>query len=271
MKVTERTTSMPGRLPGLLLLAAVLVAGCKSDLNQQLLERELRYQEDQIYHLQDELEIARSRLQHSTGENASLRRQLGVDGPAAAPRRVPARSPSASPAPVLVPPAIQIPDAGSVPPLPRGGGAPPAAVGPPTLEGVPPLPGDGAGILPPPALPALDEPPLALPPAATGVSAPSHQRRHCAGAGEQRCSGGAGPGVQLRRVRLSAQPALRSCAHGVGDIESRHAPDTLLQSPTCVGEPVSISWQWNGRTCLSDPIAANACTDCSNGNSSAYN
>ena len=30
-------------------------AGCKSDFNQQLLERELRLQEDQIYQLQDEL------------------------------------------------------------------------------------------------------------------------------------------------------------------------------------------------------------------------
>ena len=31
------------------------IVGCRSDFNQQLLERELRLQEDQIYHLQDEL------------------------------------------------------------------------------------------------------------------------------------------------------------------------------------------------------------------------
>ena len=42
--------------------AALLLAGCKSDLNQQLLERELRYQEDQIYQLQDELQAACARL-----------------------------------------------------------------------------------------------------------------------------------------------------------------------------------------------------------------
>lgn len=213
------------------LVVLCAIAGCKSDLNQQLLERELRYQEDQIYHLQDELEIARSRLQHSTGENASLRRQLGVDGPAAAPRRVPARSPSASPAPVLVPPAIQIPDAGSVPPLPRGGGtAPPAAVGPPTLEGVPPLPGDGAGILPPPALPALDEPPLALPPAATGVSAPSRIRPLAFES----------PAEDARPHRLVVNPQHTVCIDADGDgrseglslvFEPRDAEERLVAAP----------------------------------------
>lgn len=59
-------------------LAAVIAGGCKSDLNQQLLERELRYQEDQIYQLQDTLAEQCARLEHVAGENASLRRQLGV-------------------------------------------------------------------------------------------------------------------------------------------------------------------------------------------------
>ena len=47
------------RNSSLAVLAAMAVTvaagGCKSDLNQQLLERELRMQEDQIYQLQDEL------------------------------------------------------------------------------------------------------------------------------------------------------------------------------------------------------------------------
>jgi len=125
-------------------LAAVLAAGCKSDLNQQLLERELRYQEDQIYKLQDELETACLRLESTQGENASLRRQLGVaDDPAAGPRRAPVRMPAGTlPAPVTVPPALEIPDAIRGPSAPRA--APPVEVAPPALEGVPPLPTDAA-------------------------------------------------------------------------------------------------------------------------------
>lgn len=157
------------RWPTSLVLVCAL-AGCKSDLNQQLLERELRYQEDQIYLLQDELQTARSRLDRTSGENSSLRRQLGVDGPAASPRTTPARAPATLPPPVAVPPAIEIPDRGVAPPASGPGrSAPPAAVGPPMLEGVPPLPREGAGATPPGAVPFLDEPPLALPPAAAGV------------------------------------------------------------------------------------------------------
>ena len=65
-------------------IAAMLVAGCKTDLNQQLLERELRMQEDQIYLLQDELQSKAARLERAVGENSSLKRQLGIadSGPA---------------------------------------------------------------------------------------------------------------------------------------------------------------------------------------------
>jgi len=78
----------PGATLTLALVAAGLT-GCKSDLNQQLLERELRYQEDQIYQLQDELQEKCARLERVAGENAGLRRQLGVgDEPTPAnPRR----------------------------------------------------------------------------------------------------------------------------------------------------------------------------------------
>ena len=63
---------------GLVAVAAVAAAGCKSDFNQQLLERELRLQEDQIYHLQDQLADKCARLESVGAENQSLKRQLGV-------------------------------------------------------------------------------------------------------------------------------------------------------------------------------------------------
>jgi len=65
----------PGATLTLALVAAGLT-GCKSDLNQQLLERELRYQEDQIYQLQDELQEKCARLERVAGENAGLRRRI---------------------------------------------------------------------------------------------------------------------------------------------------------------------------------------------------
>ncbi|MFM8413854.1 MAG: hypothetical protein ACKOCX_03930 [Planctomycetota bacterium] len=153
--------------PGLVLAAALaaLAAGCKSDLNQQLLERELRYQEDQIYQLQDELAEKCARLEHVAGENVSLRRQLGVSDtdPAAPSRGRRPRTPGVPPA-ATVPPAIEVPDAGPLP-APRGGG-PPTDLAPPTLEGVPPLPAEpgkppvtsdaGEGLSLPPAAASFD-------------------------------------------------------------------------------------------------------------------
>lgn len=155
-----------------LLVVVVLGVGCKSDLSQQLLERELRYQEDQIYQLQDELQLARHRLERTAVENSSLRRQLGVDGPAAAPRPTPARTPAGLPAPIAVPPAVRIPDAGGLaPPARSSPGGPPVDIAPPALEGVPPLPREGAEVTAPPGLPLVDDEPLALPPAAATMPA----------------------------------------------------------------------------------------------------
>jgi hypothetical protein len=151
--------------------AALVAVGCKSDLNQQLLERELRYQEDQIYQLQDELAEQCARLEHVAGENTSLRRQLGVsDADAAAPSRGRRpRTPGVPPA-TTVPPAIEIPDAPRLQrggPAPQGGGAaprggPPVDLAPPTLEGVPPLPAEPGRV--PPSTEAGSG--LSLPPAA---------------------------------------------------------------------------------------------------------
>jgi len=137
--------------------ALVVVAGCRSDINQQLLERELRLQEDQIYQLQDELHFKASRLDRIAVENASLKKQLGiVDPDASLPKQVlpppgvaePAKAKPAAPS--LVPPTIDAPPVEFVP-QPRTGVAPPAAAPatptqPPTLDGVPPLPGANPGL-----------------------------------------------------------------------------------------------------------------------------
>lgn len=136
------------------LLAAALCAGCKSDLSQQLLERELRMQEDQIYQLQDELEAKCARLERVAGENTSLRRQLGFadsDVAAPAPRSLPTPRTLPTPSsgqPTLVPPPLTIPGG----PASGGGGgrlpppisipSAPGGVAPPKLEGVPPLPSE---------------------------------------------------------------------------------------------------------------------------------
>lgn len=154
------------------LLAAALCAGCKSDLSQQLLERELRMQEDQIYQLQDELDAKCARLERVAGENSSLRRQLGFadgDMPGPTTRTVPG-TPAGQP--TLVPPPLTIPGSPA-----QGGGpsrlpppisipAAPGGVAPPKLEGVPPLPAD-------PRLPgaAAPQPSPVLPAAAVGPAA----------------------------------------------------------------------------------------------------
>jgi hypothetical protein len=167
MTLEDHTAAPRGGASAWLLMAAALLAGCKSDLNQQLLERELRYQEDQIYQLQDELQEKCARLERTSQENVSLRRQLGVgdNDPAAAPRQNPVRPRPATAVPGLVPPAIEAPD------LPRSGPPPAGPLAPPALDGVPPLPSrseaapavDGAV----PALPVSEgESPLALPPPA---------------------------------------------------------------------------------------------------------
>ena len=167
-----------GRTAGALALPLLLsLAGCKTDLNQQLLERELRMQEDQIYRLQDELASKSARLERAVGENASLKRQLGVGESAPAPRSVlpaPAAgssrpsAPSVSGVPTFVPPP-RLPSAPATSPPtsapgaapgglrfspPPGGASPlpapstPPALVPPSLDGVPPLPGVSSGMAP---------------------------------------------------------------------------------------------------------------------------
>jgi hypothetical protein len=129
------------------LLGCALV-GCQSHLNSQLLERELRLQEDQIYRLQDVLDEKCARLEYVVQENASLKRQLGYDdGVSSRSRGAPSPASQSSGSrgggPAFVPPTIELSDPAPPSTLPQ-------PTGPPVLEGVPPLPkssssGDGAG------------------------------------------------------------------------------------------------------------------------------
>ncbi len=161
-----RASRRGAAFPAVVFACALLVlSGCKTDLNQQLLERELRMQEDQIYHLQDQLLSKSARLERTAGENASLRRQLGIgDGSSAQGR--------ASAAPTFVPPPplpnVSVPGltapggSGSAPgglrfgprsspsstpapltPPPASPAIPPGGMAPPKLDGVPPLPSAG--------------------------------------------------------------------------------------------------------------------------------
>lgn len=194
MKVTVPPASGGGLPLCLVALATSLVVGCKSDFNQQLLERELRYQEDQIYQLQDELQEKCARLERAGIENASLRRQLGVgeQDPAAGPRLAPTRPRPAAAAPGLVPPAIEVPD------LPRSAAPPAGSLVPPALDGVPPLPDRSetapGGREPAPVLPVSDgETPLALPPPAAMRVDPS-----------ARPAAVALPGADVRRLSFEA-------------------------------------------------------------------
>ena len=139
----------------------LVLAGCKTDLNQQLLERELRMQEDQIYHLQDQLLSKSARLERTAGENASMRRQLGIgDGGSSAPGR-------GSSAPTFVPPP-PLPKV-SVPGLtaPGGSGAAPSGLrfGPGSSSS--PIPTLPPPLTPPPTSPAV--PPGLVPPKLDGV------------------------------------------------------------------------------------------------------
>ena len=120
-------------------LFGCILVGCQSNLNSQLLERELRLQEDQIYRLQDVLDEKCARLDSVVQENASLKRQLGYGGGASSssPRGPSPAGRSAgtgSGGPSFVPPTIELSDP-----------APPSTLPPPpALEGVPPLPQSSA-------------------------------------------------------------------------------------------------------------------------------
>jgi hypothetical protein len=204
-------------------------AGCKSDLNQQLLERELRYQEDQIYQLQDELQDKCARLDSVASENASLRRQLGVGETDPVSRTRPARPTPATPSsPIAVPPAIQVPDAIRGP---AAAPKPPVDLAPPSLDNIPPLPVKPSSVTEPPplSLPApLDAAAKPVPAASAPVAVPV--------AYDQPLSDG-------RPVRLVVNSATTACFDDNGDgrsdginvtFEPRDATEKLVPAPGAV-------------------------------------
>lgn len=93
-------------------------AGCRSNQNIQLLERELRIQEDSLYAMEDLIDEYESKLETVRRENAALRGELNEDGDRpstpteAPPRRRPSRGrPSAEDQEPngLAPPKIELP------------------------------------------------------------------------------------------------------------------------------------------------------------------
>jgi len=112
------------------LLLAVL-AGCRSRGEIDILERELRLQEDKIYELEDQLQGTQSQLESAQRENDTLRAQtepggakVGPTTPPAAPRILPAPpAPNAD----LAPPANVSPST-TAPTVDLGASAPAAAV-----------------------------------------------------------------------------------------------------------------------------------------------
>ena len=135
------------RFTWMVILGGVVAAGCKTDISQQLLERELRMQEDQIYLLQDEIQEKCARLDHVAAENRSLKKQLGIgDSPTPARRgdapaglQLPGRAPRSVSPPASDGLRFGTPDAIPAP------ATPPATILPPTLEGVPPLTAEPGG------------------------------------------------------------------------------------------------------------------------------
>ena len=268
-------------------VALLCCLGCRSDLSQQLLERELRMQEDQIYQLQDELQDKCARLDRVAGENTSLKRQLGVsevDGPA--PRRglpLPAGQPaptirSGPGQPILAPPAIDIP--GARPPAggpstpPAGSPMGPGAVGPPKLEGIPPLPAEprfpgaaapgASSVTPPSTATADDGEPAAVPPAPMAIDAAARpiglQTDPAESPTGRRVSHEESLAESGRITHLVVNPARTECFDGDGDgvsdglavvVEPRDGDERLV---TAAGD-VSISVFDRAGTTGAAPVA----------------
>lgn len=128
------------RLSALVAIIALLAAGCKSNGNQELLERDLRTQEDQIYQLQDQLADTQRQLEDCRREKSDLKKQSRGEsgGPAGV---------GEPPTPLVTPgtpespdgsPRGNSPDAPSLPKIDPGTPVPP----------IPP-PGSGRGLLTP--------------------------------------------------------------------------------------------------------------------------
>lgn len=127
----------------LLLAASLAAAGCQSgrELRNEMLERELRMQEDCIFELENELEANERRLEAVRRENEALRREKGLPGGSGG--GAPNGEEYYGPPTVTAPPAVSAPAVESnIPfvPLPSTGPldeAPPYQ-GPPTVDPIDP-------------------------------------------------------------------------------------------------------------------------------------
>lgn len=93
-------------------LAALVASGCRTPHGLEELERELRYQEDIIYELQDYIGTYKSHLNDCRKENERLRREAGDDGGGrgtSGKSLVPEAEGIAPPENDLVPPVIELP------------------------------------------------------------------------------------------------------------------------------------------------------------------
>jgi hypothetical protein len=120
----------------LLVLALTLAAlsaaapGCKSNGDAELLERELRGQEDRIYQLEDELDDAQYALEASRRENQSLKGEMAGGDRGAGSSFTPSSRPSTPSlpkvdVPALEAPQIDVPDSDAPATAPPGDEAPP--------------------------------------------------------------------------------------------------------------------------------------------------
>ncbi len=90
-----------------LLSGLLLFCGCGKAAQQQLVERELRQQEDRIYQLQDYIHQYQAMLESCRRENLSLKRELGIeDETVEPPSELPFRR-SRRPGVELAPPAVE--------------------------------------------------------------------------------------------------------------------------------------------------------------------
>ena len=73
-KLNLLISSLP--IAAIVAICCAVAPGCKSNGNSELLERELRCQEDRIYKLEDELDEMCYALESSRRENESLKKEL---------------------------------------------------------------------------------------------------------------------------------------------------------------------------------------------------
>ena len=104
---SSRSVHISACISAIAAVFCIVAPGCKSHgSNQELLERELRCQEDRIYQLEDELDEACYALESSRRENESLKKEVAGGDKGAGGRF----TPSVVPPSVTTPPLVTTPD-----------------------------------------------------------------------------------------------------------------------------------------------------------------